>query len=239
MPHAKGQLSDNDALLPKEFQRIRNTWVQLGDQHHHWRVLFDVLWFTGIRISEALAIRRRDLVLAMNDRDVAAVMVHRLKKKVDRGDDQVPVPLALGTELDDLAGKDPSAVMFAKRNRRGDIVSQYEPLTQQAAWKALRRSARIAGVRVGRAGESSVRPHLYRHGLAQFIVDNPPPGLNEMQHRSLVTAVFAHSSEKMTERYYRRSNSQVQTDWREVQDMMLLDVASNTPGARVKREPPV
>ncbi len=233
MAHAKGQLSDNDALEPAEYKAIRNALEQRGERAHHWRVLFDLLWFTGIRITEGLSIRRRDFVRGRNDTDVVAVMIHRLKKRVDRGDAMIPIPAHLGAEIDALTGPDPSAMPFARRSRAGNIVTQYQHLTMQAAWKALKGAALIAGVRVVPVlNLSTVRPHLLRHGFAQSMVDNPPEGLNPLQHRALVTAVLGHASEAQSERYYRRSDRQVQADWRDVQDSMLEDLQRPATGSR-------
>jgi integrase len=61
------------------------------------RLFLKVLWFTGLRIGEALSLTVRDLVKVENGYDL---IVTREKKKTPRPE-TLPIPLELGTLLDD------------------------------------------------------------------------------------------------------------------------------------------
>lgn len=104
---------------------------------YHWQIFYELLWQTGIRISEALAIKRDDF-------QRNGVWVTRSKRK-DHPKEHLPL-----------------TVEFYNRIQRWLALSHRKavfPYTASATWLALKKAAKEAGVR------SSIHPHSFRHGL--------------------------------------------------------------------------
>ncbi len=219
MPNPRGSKLDVEALEAHEFAALR---VELRPDH--WRLLFDVLMFTGVRIAEALVLRRRDFVYGEIGH-VAALMIVRLKRREERGAEEVPIPGGLGQELDALTPAQPEAHVF------GTAADPLKGLGYRAAHKALRAAAERAGVRVNGAGRSSVHPHLYRHGFgvmaASHRMTNPDgERMSALEHETVVQAMLGHASVANTRRYFRRSGRSVQDSWRAMQDALWAETAA-------------
>jgi len=134
-----------------------------------------VLWATGARISEALALRpmdvRRDSLVLQNLKNPS-----RLVKRVFLPAGQIDLPgaLLLWAKEHELAEDDP---LFFSRKRALDGGPR--AISPQQAWEIVRAASERADVRVlalrtstyGRAGEPGpVHPHLFRHARVRQIV---------------------------------------------------------------------
>lgn len=120
------------------------------------RAMLELLYATGLRVSELLALRPPDL-------DVRRGLV-RCRGKGDR-ERVVPVgAIALRYVAAYRAGIrprfKPGAGMPLFVNRRG------KPLTRQTVWKMVRKYARAAGIR------RQVTPHTFRHSFATHLLEN-------------------------------------------------------------------
>jgi integrase/recombinase XerD len=139
------------------------------------RLLLRVLWATGARISEALALRpmdaRRDSLVLPNLKNPS-----RLTKQVflPVGQMDLPGALLLWAKEHGLADSEP---LFFSRKRSSD--GRRRPISRQQAWEIVRAAADRANVRVlalrissyGQAGEPApVHPHLFRHARVRQIV---------------------------------------------------------------------
>lgn len=126
------------------------------------RAMLEVLYGSGVRISELIGLKMRDLML---DEGLAVVR--------GKGDKQRLVPLggsaarAVRRYLRDTRpgldtrGQSGGAVFL---NRHG------RPLSRTGAWKIVRRhvdAAKAAGARLGR-----VTPHTFRHTFATHLLEN-------------------------------------------------------------------
>ena len=103
----------------------------------HWQLFYQLLWETGIRVSEALKLKRHDL-------ENAGVWVTRTKRK-DHPREHLPLSPVLYTRI----------LSWLELSARRVIW----PYTASAAWLALKKACTEAGVR------QSIHPHSFRHGL--------------------------------------------------------------------------
>lgn len=139
------------------------------------RLLLRVLWATGARISEALALRpmdvRRDSLVLPNLKNPS-----RPTKRVflPAGQADLPGALLLWAKEYGLADHQP---LFYSRKRAAD--GALRPISRQQAWEIVRAASEQADVRVlalrpsayGAAGEPApVHPHLFRHARVRQIV---------------------------------------------------------------------
>ena len=103
----------------------------------HWRLFFELLWETGIRIGEALAIERKDF-------QDAGVWITR-EKRADHLREHIPLTGGLYSRLRIHSLSHKEVRVF--------------PYTSSAAWLALKKAAAQSGVR------KTMHPHLFRHGM--------------------------------------------------------------------------
>jgi integrase/recombinase XerD len=103
----------------------------------HWQNVYELLWQTGIRITEALVTKRSDL-------QNGGIFITRSKRK-DKRRDFMPLTPELFNKLQAVATKQKSVRIF--------------PYTAAGAWAALKLAAKKAGVR------ETIHPHCFRHGM--------------------------------------------------------------------------
>src|SRR6266542_3047047 len=139
------------------------------------RLLLRVLWATGARISEALALRpidvQRDSLVLPNLKNPS-----RTSKRVflPAGQMDLPGTLLLWAKEHRIADSEP---LFCSRKRAKD--GRPRAISRQQAWEIVREASERADVRVlalrastyGKAGEPApVHPHLFRHARVRQIV---------------------------------------------------------------------
>jgi integrase len=139
------------------------------------RLLLRVLWATGARISEALALRamdvRRDSLVLPNLKNPG-----RPTKRVflPAGQADLPGALLLWAREQRLADDQP---LFFSRKRAGS--GALRAISRQQAWEIVRAASARANVRVlalrrsayGVVGEPApIHPHLFRHARVRAIV---------------------------------------------------------------------
>jgi len=131
MSRPPGQITDTEPLETWEYNAI------IAHLEPHWQLFYALLWETGIRVSEALKLTRKDF-------ENMGVWVTRSKRK-DHPRDHLPLTLGLFSRFQSLFLTTKRQVIF--------------PYTASAAWLSLKRAAAKAGVR------GSIHPHSFRHGL--------------------------------------------------------------------------
>jgi len=180
------QAVDADPTVRRDYQMPRaEVEVLLGEPsiEPRWMVVWFVLLLTGARVSEAVALRWRDL---LDDRPLRRVkitrQIHHRTRKVSALKTQacrdVPEHPLLRVVLDWWAGEGwlaeygraptPEDFLVPVRagtgRRRGDRVGAGGPLWQQAVWDALQRDLEACGIQ-------SHRIHDLRHTLASLCAD--------------------------------------------------------------------
>jgi len=103
----------------------------------HWQLFYQLLWETGIRVTEALKLKRADF-------ENNGIWVTRMKRK-DRPREHLSLSLNLYNRIQ----------VWLALTRRNTVF----PFTSSAAWKAVKLAAQQSGVR------TSIHPHSFRHGL--------------------------------------------------------------------------
>jgi len=227
MPTRRGHRIDTDALEPDEYSALREAL-----RPEHWRVFYDLLWHSGIREGEALALYGPDII-GPERTDGPAVTVRRLKRRKVAATDNVPIPSALAADLIRLAGLGRGPV-FGKNAK---------PYSAAAAFRALKAAARRAGLRIGKGGESSIHPHLYRHGFGRTFATLDLRGagggkVSPGDHLALLGAALGHAggSTRNAEIYFRPSDREVRRAMRQAQDAMYTEPPPARQDVRRKRK---
>lgn len=140
------------------------------------RLFIKVLWYTGLRINEVLAIKFKDLSPVSNGFDLSIV---REKKRTQKTD-ILPIPLELGTELRDYAK--------IKGLKQSD---QFFPGHENSYRYQVKQCAKRAGMQ----NWEKIHPHLFRHGFVyQKVKDHV--------HPMVLSKLIGHSSLNTTMTYF-------------------------------------
>ena len=154
--------------------------------------MLEVLYATGLRVSELCALRVGDVHL-----DAGYV------RCVGKGEKERVVPLgaeASAVLRDYLAGA--RATLLARRRSDALFVSgRGAPLTRQGFWKLLRAHGRRAGIR------APLSPHVVRHSFATHLLENGAD-LRSVQmllgHADIsTTQIYTHVNRERLRRLYR------------------------------------
>lgn len=154
-----------------------------GDQwvSHRDRLLFTILFYSGLRVSELLALRLQDIEL---DEKV----IHVRSGKGDKGR-MVPfapdVPALLASYLDKRPPGADTGVLWVSNNGAGGIRG---PMAYDGLKEMLRRRSKLAGM-------PKLRPHAFRHGFAMWALNSGVP-------MSAVSSMMGHTSVVVTESVY-------------------------------------
>jgi len=159
-------------------------WAALKPQlRNAYRTFFPLLMLTGVRTSEALALRSRDL-WSEDGRD--GITVRRLKRRDHKIDRMIITSPTIFAELEALGR--------AKRPTLFDF-------SRVAAWKALRRFCAAAGIR-------PLSPHQFRHTYARLFTRtqqlDPTTGfpMTALDMRIQLARNLGHSSPRTVDVYF-------------------------------------
>ncbi len=157
---------DHDKLLTPEQVRAIIAAASANPLHH---ALLKFLYLTGVRISEALNLRWRDL-RPMDEAGEAHIMGKGGKRRV------VFLPVDLWRDLASLRGD-------------ADEGDRPFPFTPQAAWQVVRKAGKAAGI-------ADAHPHQFRHAyVSHLLAENVPlADVSELVGHSNIstTALYAH-----------------------------------------------
>lgn len=145
------------ALSPTEVERLLAAPVGIEPRDRRDRAMLEVLYATGLRVSELVGLCLSDLQL-----DVGYVRVfgkgskQRIVPLGEPASDELRLYLADVRPL--LAGKGSDPRIFLNRAGKG--------LTRQGFWKIIKRRAAEAGI------IKEVSPHTLRHSFATHLLEN-------------------------------------------------------------------
>jgi integrase/recombinase XerC len=134
-------------LIGHALDNPKTPWLGLRDG-----ALLTLLYGTGLRISEALSISRRDVKAA-----------HDMLRVTGKGDKQRDVPLLplVAQALDDYLAAQPFGLRREDKIFRGQRGGVMTPRQAQALLSRLRRAAGL---------DESVTPHALRHSFASHLL---------------------------------------------------------------------
>jgi len=196
MPRRPQQAIDLEPLQLWEYTAI------VPKLPYHWRLVYAILWESGIRIGEALRLTKKDLTQERCNKCLGTgrvspqfaicsdcrgtgiaggIWVNRLKKRKKPQRDFIPLPPSLVAALHTYAALLPGQKLF--------------PYTTAGAWKALKVASAAGGVR------RTIHPHLFRHGFTRTVAKRDL-GLSPLDHMTLLARMLGHSSIKQVESYF-------------------------------------
>lgn len=175
------QRHDIDPILDTELAVLSDTLQ--GD----YKIFFELLLRTGVRTSEALALGARDLWV-QDATGTVGIEIGRLKRRRqvrDRLEIAVPANQTLWDNLSRLGRKHRSKLF---------------PFSRIAAWKALDRYCRSAGIR-------HLSPHQFRHTFGRLFAsqthyDQAGRPLSALDHKILLANVLGHSDVDNVDVYF-------------------------------------
>jgi len=188
MSRPLGKKTDTEPLVEWEYLLILS---HLAD---HWRLCCELLWETGIRIGEALAIKREDL------KDYG-VWITREKRK-DALHEHLPLNAGLFARLRVYAFSHKDPRLF--------------PFDSSSAWWAIKKAVAAAGI------HRDIHPHSFRHGFGRRAMKaNISPG-NAMDQATVVQRMMGHKNIQSTLRYAQPSLAEITDAWRTMNQEDLL-----------------
>jgi integrase len=174
LPSIMGSLKVNETYPHVTEAEAQAIWLEAKSPRV--RCFIKTLWFTGLRISEVLRLKAKDLRRSGLDYSLSIIR----SKKRNAAPEFLPISRELGQALDDYiqaADLKPSTSLF--------------PAHENAYWYEMRECARKAGQENWRG----MHPHSFRHG---FVYDKARKGV----HPYVLSKLTGHSSLGITLQYY-------------------------------------
>jgi len=185
MSRPPGQITDVEPLEMWEYNLI------MPRLEPHWQLFYELLWETGIRVSEALRLTRKDFV----DNNLRLVRVMRSKRK-DHPIDSLPLSLSLWSRFQ----------VWFQFNQRQRIF----PYTASAAWLAVKKACVAAGVR------QSIHPHSFRHGFGHRAAHANLGGGNALEQLAIIQRMMGHKNIESTSRYTKSTQAEIEAAFRKL-----------------------
>lgn len=176
-----------DSLTVDQVASLLSSTPQTGPVARRDLALLEVLYATGARVSEAVALVVDDLEL---DGEVPLIRFY------GKGRKERLVPLgtyAVNALKNYLAGERPSLVQKGSGTAAVFVNLRGRPLSRQSAWEAFDRARENAGLPKG------VSPHSLRHSFATHLLEGGA-SVREVQE------LLGHSSVTTTQIYTKLSN---------------------------------
>jgi len=154
--------------------------------------MLEVLYATGLRASELVGLRLRDLRL---DAGYLSCVGKGSKERV------VPLGAEANAALSAYIASGREALLAGKRSDTVFVGRAGAPLTRQGFWKLIKAHGRRAGIR------ASLSPHVVRHSFATHLLENGAD-LRVVQmllgHADIsTTQIYTHVNRERLKRLYR------------------------------------
>jgi integrase/recombinase XerD len=154
--------------------------------------MLEVLYATGLRVSELVGLRLRDLHL---DGGYLRCVGKGSKERV------VPLGAEANAALQGYLAEGRPALLGDRRSDAVFVGRRGAPLTRQGFWKLIKAHARRAGIR------AALSPHVVRHSFATHLLENGAD-LRAVQlllgHADIsTTQIYTHVNRERLKRLYR------------------------------------
>lgn len=187
MSRPSGQQTDNQPLEGWEYMLLMPAFKE-----DHWRLFYEILWETGARVGEALAILKTDIT---TDKGSEGVWIVSEKRK-----DHLRVHIPLTPELYQRL----KAYIFYLHGIK------VFPYTSSAAWLALKVACAASGVR------TTIHPHSFRHGFGHRAMNTDLGAKTALDHLKAVQEMMRHSSINSTQVYTHLTKDEVKQGFRKM-----------------------
>jgi integrase/recombinase XerD len=175
------------------------------------RALLELLYATGLRVSEAVSLKVGDL-------DAAGGLLRCLGK--GQRERIVPVGDEALRAIEQYLLRSRPLLLKGRKMRLLFVNRRGRPLTRQTVWKLIKRYARQAGIdrcryQPGEKGsESRIAPHTLRHSFATHLLENGADlrAVQEMLgHVDIVTTqIYTHLTTRSLRAVYDRTHPRAQ-----------------------------
>jgi integrase len=164
MSRPKNIKTDTQPLTEWEYKLLLTKLAE------HWRLFCELLWETGIREGEALAVQRTDF-------EKHGVWITRLKR-ADKLRELLPLSDSLYSRL--------------KSHTFYSHTTLVWPYTAAAAWLAIKKAAAAAGCR------STIHPHSFRHAYGYRLMNTDLGAKTPAAHLRMAQEAMGHKDSRST-----------------------------------------
>lgn len=163
-----------------------------------WKLFYQLLFETGIRVSEGLNLKFSDLEIASEDLQESEFKIkfQRLKKR-KKTYSTLYISKILYYSIQKLSLDNPNAYIFSANKPK---YFYNKPYSRTTAWKILHKGRRMARIK------RKLHPHSFRHGMGKRLAELE--GLTALESLHLVKSVLGLSSLTYAGRYSEMSNQQ-------------------------------
>lgn len=182
MSRPSGKPTDQEPLTDAEYALLL-TNIKLD----HWRILCQLLHETGVRLGEAMALKKTDVT-------AGGIWVTREKRS-----DHLREHIKL------------SGILYSRLKLHANYVRSelVWPYSQSAAWLAIKNTATAARIRIGPDGKSTIHPHLFRHAFG-VRVTRLNMGLAPLEQMTIAQKLLGHSNINSTLVYLQPNKKDVE-----------------------------
>ena len=175
-------------ICPDYLEAWESAAIIAAADMEHWQLVFTILWETGIRLGECLALKASDILPGQ-----LRIQIEKRRKPVEG---LVGISPFLEQRLRDYAARSKGSRLF--------------PYTRAAAWLAVKRATKKAGIL------HNVYCHMFRHGFGHRLANMPSLGKTPLEHLRIVQEMMHHAQMRSTEVYIRPGKKDVDEAWRRV-----------------------
>ncbi len=182
-----------DTLSPREVEQLLNATSKQTKHAQRNRTLLELLYATGLRVSEMSALKIGDLQL--NDATL---------RTMGKGSKERVVPIARKTVelLNNYLLQDRARYVRHELEAHLFLSQQGRPLTRQRIWQIIKDQALAAGI------DKKISPHTLRHSCATHLLENGGSlrVIQELLGHSDIstTQIYTHVDQKRLQQTHQR-----------------------------------
>ena len=127
-----------------------------GDKELRDKAMLELLYATGIRVSELISLKLRDLNLALEYIRCGSAQKNRI----------IPIGVQAKYSLQKYIDKARANMILRPDEEALFVNCNGRPMTRQGFWKIIKSYAKKAGI------DQDITPHMLRHSFAAHLIEN-------------------------------------------------------------------